>query len=110
MSNTRSNLLAKARSKFTSKIVEFEGERIEVRSPSLGQANEFAEAAAKNSNVAMSTLMVLRCCFDPATGGPMFTPEDEAALLELPARGTFMEPVLQAVTELINDAQAAAKK
>ena len=84
---------------------------VEVRSPTLAQATMFSKASDGDA-VAQARVMaqiVIQCAYDPADGKPIFDQADEAVLLDLPAQGSFIDPVVTALMSLMGEAKAAAK-
>lgn len=77
----RGKLLGSAR-KFKSEVIEFFGEQIEVRQPSLGTVLAQVEEKDKNKAIVRA---IINYCYVPGTDEKVFEPEDEAAILNLPA-------------------------
>jgi hypothetical protein len=118
MSNTkalRQRLLDQSAKAIRRSIVEIlDGEEriaVEVRSPTLAQASLFAKAseADAGAQAKMMAQIVIQCAHDPASGAPIFDVADEAVLLELPAQGSFIDPIVTALTALMGEAKNAAK-
>ena len=84
---------------------------VEVRSPTLAQAAIFSKASDADASAQARVMVqiVIQCAFDPASGQPIFDAADEALLMELSAQGSFIEPVVTALTSLMDEAKTAAK-
>lgn len=89
---------------------------VELRQPSVAGRSTVLRAAGVAGDgkgaVDLGRLQVaavLACAYEPETGGKLFEPADEAALLELPAGGWFDE-LATAALALINVDQEDARK
>lgn len=117
MSNLRQRLLDQSAKSIRRKVVsilgvdETEPLKVEVRSPTLAQSSLFAKGAEGDglAQARVMTQIVIQCSFDPDSGAAIFNASDEALLMDLPAQGSFIEPIVTALTELMGEAKAAAK-
>jgi hypothetical protein len=118
MSNTkalRQRLLDQSAKALRRAVVEIQDgdERIsvEVRSPTLAQASLFSKAGEGDAGTQarMMTQIVIQCAYDPQSGQPIFDAADEALLMDLPAQGSFIDPIVTALTNLMGEAKTAAK-
>lgn len=113
-STTRQRLLDQSAKLIRRKVIEIvvSGEdpiKVEVRSPTLAQSSMFAAAEGDVLGRARSMAkMVILCTFD-ADGAPIFTEADEDLILESPAQGGWVSPIVAAMTSLLDEAQANAK-
>lgn len=112
--NLRQRLIDQSSKAIRRSIVEIpDGEailKVEVRTPTLAQTSLFAQGADDPQQQARTMVkIVIQCAFDPDSGASIFTPEDEDMLLGLPAQGSFIEPIVNALTDLMSTARAAAK-
>lgn len=89
---------------------------VELRQPSVSGRATILKAAGVSGDGKgaidlgrLQVAAVLACAFDPETGGKLFEPADEAALLELPAGGWFDE-LATAALALVNVDQEDARK
>jgi hypothetical protein len=111
----RQRLLDQAAKSIRRSVVEIrDGDdiiKVEVRSPTLTQASLFAKAAEAGVEQQARTMakIVIQCAFDPEAGTPVFGEADEDLLMELPAQGSFIEPIVTALTGLMSEAKDAAK-
>ena len=117
MSNLRQRLLDQSAKSIRRKVVEILGVgetvplKVEVRSPTLAQSSLFSKGAEGDgmAQARVMTQIVIQCSFDPESGAAIFDVADESLLLDLPAHGSFIEPIVTALTELMGEAKAAAK-
>jgi hypothetical protein len=113
--NLRQRLIDQSAKAIRRSIVEIkDGDEVlsvEVRSPTLSQASIFSKASEGDASAQARVMVqiVIQCAFDPASGQPVFDAADEGLLMECPAQGSFIEPIVTALTSLMDEAKTAAK-
>ncbi len=101
------SLTVAAKKNFKNEIVDWEGEKFEIRQPSVGTRGEIMQRARESEesvsfNVgAMQIWMVIYCTYIPGTNELVFTEEDYANLNEHPT-GTFLDKFVGVATRLVN--------
>lgn len=94
-----------AKKGFKNKEVEFEGETVEIRQPSVKRRKEILNSVTdENGNVDGGDLVVwaaIYCTFEPGGNEPVFSEEDYDAFMEQPT-GSFVDEFGQAALELMN--------
>lgn len=82
-----------------SKVVEFRGQRFEIRAPSLALQERIAKM---ESGARQSVATVLECTFVPGSGEKVFEAADQEALLNLPVTpGGLFATLGKAITALV---------
>jgi len=105
-----------AKKQFKSEIVEWDGEKFEIRQPSVGQRGKILQASKvqtgdveKMDFAKLQAVAVICCTYVPGTNEQVFEEADLDALMELPA-GSFVDEFSQVALRLMNvEAEVAAK-
>lgn len=84
--------------------------QVEIRTPTVAQANLIAASEKEGSEKANESIaqIVIQCCFDPATGKPVFESTDGPFILDQ-SPNSWVGILVKEITELTNAAQVAAK-
>lgn len=83
---------------------------VEIRTPTVAQANLIAASekdGPEKANQAIAQI-VIQCCFDPATGKPVFEATDEPFILDQ-TPNSWVGVLVKEITELTNKAVVLAK-
>lgn len=91
-----------------SKIIDFMGEKVEVRQPTIRQITEMAKAA-KQDDVNAILLSIIEHCYVPGTEEQLFEKGDQEGLLDLPA-GDWLNNLNKAIEELTGIDVGVAEK
>ena len=90
------------------KIIDFMGEDVEVRQPTVKQVQELAKEAKKEDSDAV-LLSIMEYCYVPGTEDKVFEDADKDELLGLPV-GEWLNNLNQAIEEMTGvDVRAAEK-
>lgn len=103
----REQILNNAKATFQSKRVKVAGVEVEVRTPTVAQSAALSALSESGDAGKRLTTIAIQSALDPATGKPIFVPEDEAALLELPL--AELSPLVEAFMALVTEARNAPK-
>lgn len=96
-----------ANKRFKSKILNVEGQDVEVRQPNVKARAAILKAAKASSGAEKLELgelqveAIIRCCFEPGTDIPVFEAGDRDGLMAQPAGGWF-DALAEAAVELLN--------
>lgn len=112
----RQKIINRAQKAASNKVITIgEGEdsfKVEVRSPTLAASLDFTSDSEVPLERFKSMLKaIIACSYDPDTGERVFDATDGDLFMDLPATEVqgLMEPIIGAITELINGARDAAK-
>lgn len=83
---------------FKSKLIDFLGQQVEVRQPSIGEILNFQEEDEASSKDSFIDALV-RFCFVPGTDDKLFDSEDAERIMSLP-QGEWVSGFNSAVAEL----------
>lgn len=105
-----------AKKNFKTEVVEYEGEKIEVRQPSVRARSAILKAAKALSGDkdrieldALQVTSVIECCFDPESGLAIFEEADRTSMQGQPAGG-FVDALSEVALRLMNvDTKEVAK-
>ncbi len=104
----RSKIFSGANKHRKSKIIDFMGEDVEVRQPTVKQVQELAKEARKEDSDAV-LLSIMEYCYVPGTEDKVFDAADKDQLLGLPV-GEWLNNLNQAIEEMTGvDVRAAEK-
>ena len=91
-----------------SKIIDFMGEDVEVRQPTVKQVQELAKEARKEDSDAV-LLSIMEYCYIPGTDDKVFEDADRDSLLGLPV-GEWLNNLNKAIEEMTGvDVKVAEK-
>jgi len=105
-----------AKKQFKSEIIEWNGEKFEIREPSVRQRAKILQASGAQSLdpndidlAKFQTLAVIYCTYIPGTNERVFEEGDLEALMEMPS-GTFVDDFAQIAFKYLNVQPEVAAK
>ena len=96
--NIRSKIFNAKNKHRKSKVIDFMGEDVEVRQPTVKQVQELAKEARKEDSDAV-LLSIMEYCYVPGTDDKVFEDADKDGLLDLPV-GEWLNNLNQAIEEM----------
>ena len=101
--NIRKATVGKA-TNFRKEVVEYNGEKVELRQPSIKVRNELFKRSSKNDTFDMSDFLVwstIYSAYVPNTNERVFEETDYDTLIEMPT-GSFVDEFADKIAELMN--------
>lgn len=109
--NLRDNLFSKAIN-LDKRIIEINGDKFEIRQPTIAQRNEITNRCRQGDNfdgLAYQIWGVIMFTYDPETNARVFEDTDYEQLANMPT-GSFVDVIGEAIVELSNVDISDAKK
>jgi hypothetical protein len=106
--NIRSKIFSAKNKNRKSKVIDFMGEDVEVRQPTVKQVQELAKEARKEDSDAV-LLSIMEYCYVPGTNDKVFDDADKDNLLGLPV-GDWLNNLNKAIEEMTGVDVSAAEK
>ncbi len=106
--NIRSKIFSGANKHRKSKVIDFMGEDVEVRQPTVKQVQDLAKEARKEDSDAV-LLSIMEYCYVPGTDEKVFDAADKDELLGLPV-GDWLNNLNKAIEEMTGVDVSMAEK
>ena len=106
--NIRSKIFSSRNKNRKTKEIDFMGEKVEVRQPTVRQVQELAKEAKKEDSDAV-LLSIMEYCYVPGTNDKVFEDADKDGLLDLPV-GDWLNNLNKAIEEMTGVDVSMAEK